>query len=78
MPGSEEVSVFLNISFNVSFIFQALPLNVDIMGTVISRFLNPEKGNLEQKRVVVFFFLMWLKQAEAMDLERNTDRVMAF
>ena len=56
MPGSEEVSVFLNISFNVSFIFQALPLNVDIMGTVISRFLNPEKGNLEQKRVVVFFF----------------------
>lgn len=28
MPGSEEVSVFLkNISFNVSFILQALPLN---------------------------------------------------
>ena len=50
---------------------------VDIMGTVISRFWNPEKGNLEQKSFF-FFFLIWLKQAEAMDLERNTGRVMAF
>ena len=28
---------------------------VDIMGTVISRFLNPEKGNLEQKSIFFFF-----------------------
>ena len=28
----------------------------DIMGTVISRFLNPEKGNLEQKSFFFFFF----------------------
>lgn len=66
MPGSEEVSVFLkNISFNVSFVFQALPLNAcGHNGDCNFQVLKPWKGKPRAEKYFFFFKCYWNKQKQ--------------